>query len=177
MFLKFIFFSSLGDAVKSQYDLFPFLKTYPRIMPHFKKSLKVLIHILYMIGPSILRVSEGHFDSFMVWQVCLPYCLSFTMLCNAVFPTLLIVLYCDRRPVQKITDTIKAALNRMLVPVGNIKQNPAFNFISSRVELLNCLGDYRIIFVSPVALTITIKVTCLSLINKRALLTFRKTRY
>lgn len=72
MFLKFIFFSSLGDAKKSQYDLFYFLKTHPRIMPHFKKSLKVLIHILYMIGPSILRVSEGRADSLMLWQVCLP---------------------------------------------------------------------------------------------------------
>lgn len=85
MFLKFIFFSSLGNAVKSQYDLFLFLKTHPKIMPHFKKSLKVLIHILYMIGPSILRVSEGRFDSFMVWQVCLPYCFSFTKICNVVF--------------------------------------------------------------------------------------------
>lgn len=82
MFLKFIFLSSLGDAVKSHDDLFLFLKTYPRIMPHFKKSLQVLIHILYMIGPSILRVSEGRFDSFMVWRVCLPYCFSFTMVCN-----------------------------------------------------------------------------------------------
>lgn len=72
MFLKFIFFTSLGDAIKSQQDLFLYPKTYPKIMPHFKQSLKVLIHILYMIGPSILRVSEGSVDSFMVWQVCLP---------------------------------------------------------------------------------------------------------
>lgn len=35
MFSKFIFCSSLGDAIKSHPDLFLFLKTYPRIMPHF----------------------------------------------------------------------------------------------------------------------------------------------
>lgn len=113
MFLKFIFSSSLGDAIKSQHDLFLFLQTYPRIMPHFKKSLKVLIHILYMIGPSILRVSEGRSDSFTGWQVCLPYCHCLTKLCNAFFPGLLIALYRDRRPVQKTANTIKAALDRM----------------------------------------------------------------
>lgn len=115
MFLKFIFSSSLGDAIKSHHDLFLFLKTYPRIMPHFKKSLKVLIHIRYMIGPSILRVSEGRSDSFTGWQVCLSYCYCITKLCNAVFfyPAMLIALYHDRRPVQKIANTIKAALDRM----------------------------------------------------------------
>lgn len=80
MFLKFIFFRSLGDAIKSQYDLFLFPKTYPKIMPHFKQSLKALIHILYMIGPSILRVSEGRFDSFMVGRFACP-----TKICNAFF--------------------------------------------------------------------------------------------
>lgn len=80
-------------------------------MPHFKKSLKVLIHILYMIGPSILRVSEGRSDSFMGWQVCLPYCHCFTKLSNAVLPALLIVLYRDRWAVQTIANTIKAALD------------------------------------------------------------------
>lgn len=42
-----------------------------------KQSLKVLIHILYMIGPSIVRASKGRFDAFMGWQFC-RYC--FTML-------------------------------------------------------------------------------------------------
>lgn len=109
MCLKFIFSSSMCDAIKSQRDLFLFLWTYPRIMPHFKKYPKVLIHILYMIGPSILRVSEGRADSFTGWQVDLPYCRCFTSLWNTVFQALLITLYCDRRP--KIANTIKPVVS------------------------------------------------------------------
>lgn len=45
-----------------------------------KTSRKVLIHIPYMTGPSIVRVSEGRFDAFMGWHFCLPYWYCFTML-------------------------------------------------------------------------------------------------
>lgn len=42
-------------------------------MPYFRKPLQALIHILYMIAPSILRVNEGRGDSSMgcqVWLLC-----------------------------------------------------------------------------------------------------------
>lgn len=69
---------------KSPRDLFLFLQTWLRIMSHLrpkkKKSLKVLIHSLCMIGPSIVRVSKGRFDAFMGWQFCLLCRYYFTML-------------------------------------------------------------------------------------------------
>lgn len=40
----------------------------------------MLIHILYMIGPSIAWASRGRFDAFIGWQFCLLYRYCFTML-------------------------------------------------------------------------------------------------
>lgn len=60
-----------------------------RVTSAKEKSLKLLIHILYMICPSIERVSKGRFDAFMGWQFCLR-----RRYCCTSSPTIPIILDC-----------------------------------------------------------------------------------
>lgn len=136
-------------------------------MPHLqkrkkKKSLTVLIRILYMIGPSIVRVSKGRFDAFMGCST--------DIASQCFLPTIPIVLDCAMWPVQQAANSIKAALDGTWPLLGCFLQGAgdtaawlAGTSLFKQIGLGWCLR--KVTFVIQVVVAKMTKVTFLSEIS------------